>query len=322
MSAAGQPAAVLLVTTSYDLSAELVAASLARRGAYAVRFDTDHFPAEISACIDETGRWVLRTTTDELCSDAVDAVWYRKHAAPALPTTLDPAHAEFAEREARAFITGALLDLDGVRWVSDPTSVWRAEKKPAQLRVAAAVGFELPRTRITNDAAAVRVFAATVPVVAKAVSSGYITRDGSFETIFTSAVSTDDLDDLASLALAPVTFQEQVAKRSDVRVTVVGEHVFAAEIESQALQESRVDWRAADDPRRLIHREHDLPAAIASRCRILVQALGLRYGAIDLVRTEDDRYVFLEINPNGEWLWLQDALGWPIAERIAEELLG
>ena len=56
-------------------------------------------------------------------------------------------------------------------------------------------------------------------------------------------------------------------------------------------------------------------------CHVLVDRLGLRYGAIDLVHTTDGRYCFLEINPNGEWLWLQDALGWPIAHRIAAELL-
>lgn len=322
MTAVDRRAPVLLVTTSYDLSAALVADALVRRGAWPVRLDTDRFPTDVTACIDERGRWLLRTPTDELDSDTVRAVWYRKHAAPTLPATLELGHTEFAERESRAFITGALLGLEGVhRWVSDPTSVWRAERKPAQLRVAAAAGFEVPRTRITNDPVAVRMFAEATPLVAKAVSSGYITREGSFETIFTSAVRAEDLRDLSSLAFAPVTFQEQIAKRSDIRVTVVGDQVFTAEIDSQALPESQVDWRAADDPRRLVHREHALPASVAAQCLAVVRSLGLAYGAIDLVRTVDDRYVFLEINPNGEWLWLQDALGWPIAESIAAELL-
>lgn len=314
---------VLLVTTSYDLSARFVQEALEGRGARAVRFDTDRFPGEVNACLDEQGEFVLTTgEAPPLASAEITAVWYRRHAAPALPSGIDPAHAEFAEREARAFVTGALLCLDGVeRWVSDPTKVWRAERKPLQLRVASSIGFDMPRTRITNAPVPVRSLSGEMPLVAKAVSSGYITRDDWFETIFTSTVNDDDLQDLRSLAIAPVTFQEHLWKRSDIRVTVVDGEAFAAEIDSQAFISSRVDWRAADDPRLLAHHEHRLPPEVETMCHVLLDRLGLRYGAIDLVQTTDGRYCFLEINPNGEWLWLQDALGWPIADRLAAALL-
>ena len=314
--------AILLVTASYDLSAQFVEAALRKRGARTFRFDTDRFPSAIEGSLDEEGRLLLRSQGQQVSSDDVSAVWYRRRAAPLLPDDIEPAHAEFAERESRAFITGALLCLDSTRrWVSDPTNVWRAEKKPFQLRVATSIGFDLPRTRITNDPTVVRTLAAETTTVAKAVSSGFISRDESFETIFTSTVSDQDLLDLSSLTIAPVTFQEHLQKRSDIRVTVVGDEAFAAEIESQAFDSSRVDWRAAEDPRLLMHREHQLPLAVEAMCHALVDRLGLRYGAIDLVRAIDGRYYFLEINPNGEWLWLQDALGWPIADRIAAELL-
>ena len=46
-----------------------------------------------------------------------------------------------------------------------------------------------------------------------------------------------------------------------------------------------------------------------SRC-----ASGLFYGAIDLIRTVDGTYVFLEMNPFGQWAWVQDLCGLPLAE--------
>ena len=116
--------------------------------------------------------------------------------------------------------------------------------------------------------------------------------------------------------LAPVTFQEKVEKASDIRVTVVEDDVFAAEILSQARQSSKVDWRATDDPD-LEHRPHKLPATLADQCRRLVSKLGLGFGAIDFALKPDGTYVFFEINPNGEWLWLEDQLSLPISDSIA-----
>jgi len=99
---------------------------------------------------------------------------------------------------------------------------------------------------------------------------------------------------------------------------VAGE-VFAAEILSQERQSSRIDWRATDDPH-LRHRRHELPTEIADLCRGIVKHLGLTFGAIDLSLQADGTYVFFEINPNGEWMWLEDQLGFPISDRIAQWL--
>jgi len=53
----------------------------------------------------------------------------------------------------------------------------------------------------------------------------------------------------------------------------------------------------------------------------LVARLGLRFGAIDIIVTPDDRYVFLEINPNGQWLWIEEETGLPIRDAICTELM-
>ena len=65
---------------------------------------------------------------------------------------------------------------------------------------------------------------------------------------------------------------------------------------------------------------HVLPVAEVRRCRALVRRLGLRFGAIDMVQTPSGEHVFLEINPNGQWLWIERATGLPIANAIARLL--
>ena len=168
--------------------------------------------------------------------------------APNLPEALELGTREFCEREARAFLEGTLLALPTPHWLSFPQSIWRAEHKPYQLAVAARLGFTIPPTLITNDQKRILEFAQGRRLIGKAVHSGYIAGSKGNQAIFTSALSTDDFADLDSLALAPVTFQEKVEKLSDIRETVIGTEVFAAEILSQARESSKLDWRATDDP--------------------------------------------------------------------------
>src|SRR5262249_46875973 len=129
-----------------------------------------------------------------------------------------------------------------------------------------------------------------------------------------------DLGYAQDVRLCPVIFQAYVPKRVELRVTVVGGRVFAAEIHSQASRRTRHDWRHYD-PYQTPHHAHDLPADVEGRCLALTERLGLRYGAIDLVLTPDGRYVFLEINPNGQFLWIEEATGLPISDAVCNVLM-
>lgn len=307
---------VLIVTASYDSAPEYVGPALESRGVPFFRLDTDRFPSEIRASFDPYRGIVISDNHRCISSNEIKSVWYRRNVAPNLPDSLDIGVREFCERESRAFLEGALATLPTPRWLSRPEAIWLAEHKPYQLSVAAQLGFLLPNTVVTNDDETARIFSYGRSLIAKAVDSGYIAGSDGNRAIFTSALNDDDLQDLSGLMLAPVTFQERVEKSSDIRVTVIEHEVFAAEILSQSQESSRVDWRATDDEN-LKHRIHELPKAVAQRCRTLVSQMGLRFGAIDLALTQEGRYVFFEINPNGEWLWLEDLLGLPISDRIA-----
>ncbi|MEJ2669125.1 MAG: MvdD family ATP-grasp ribosomal peptide maturase, partial [Gammaproteobacteria bacterium] len=50
--------------------------------------------------------------------------------------------------------------------------------------------------------------------------------------------------------------------------------------------------------------------------------LGLNFGCIDMILTPDDEFVFLEVNPNGQWLWVEHSLGCNISGAIADKLIG
>lgn len=307
---------VLIVTASYDLAPRYVGKALERRGVPFFRFDTDRFPQNVETIFDPKSGLTISDGTQSISANEIRSVWYRRSVPPILPTNLESGTREFCERESRAFVEGTLMAMKTDRWMSPSQAIWLAEKKPYQLAIATELGFTLPRTIVTNDPVRVRDFALHGEIIAKAVSSGYISRTNGNDAIFTSSITDDDLKDLDGLTLAPVTFQEKIEKHSDIRVTVVGTEVFAAEILSQSRETSKIDWRATDDPN-LPHLKHQLPAQIADKCRKLVENLGIKFGAIDLALTTEGDYVFFEINPNGEWLWIEDQLGYSIADTIA-----
>jgi glutathione synthase/RimK-type ligase-like ATP-grasp enzyme len=102
-------------------------------------------------------------------------------------------------------------------------------------------------------------------------------------------------------------------------VTVVGQKTFVVAIHSQDTEETQIDWRKGSNIS-LEHTVIDLPDDVRSRCISLVERLGLRFGAIDLIRDRSGDFWFLEINPNGQWAWIERRTGLPITAAIVDEL--
>jgi glutathione synthase/RimK-type ligase-like ATP-grasp enzyme len=319
---------VLLVTKSTDnKSVVLVTSALVARGAQVFRLDSDRFPTEVRLALHQPrGRSTLCAGDAELVLGEVDAVWYRRVAiADRLPPDMDRQDREAAIKESRATLLGMLESFNC--FVMDPVSTVRAsEHKPRQLELACELGLDVPKTLTTNDPRAVRGFwdRCGGRVVVKALSSFAIYDEaGREQVVFTSQLAAEDLEHLDQLSLAPLTFQEHLDKAVELRVTLIGSRVFAAAVDSQALERSRIDWRKAG--RELIRSwtPYTLPTAVSQRLLQLTARLGLSYGAVDIVVTPDGRHVFLEINPAGEWFWLDDVFGpGALSTAIAETLLG
>jgi glutathione synthase/RimK-type ligase-like ATP-grasp enzyme len=124
------------------------------------------------------------------------------------------------------------------------------------------------------------------------------------------------LADLDTLRHAPIIAQELI-EGSDLRVTVIGERLFAAAACTR-LPEGRVDGRL---DRSVTWQAHDLPGATRDRLIRLVRALHLDYGCIDLRQRPDGRCVFLEINPAGQFLFIEIDTGQPLTETLTELLI-
>lgn len=249
---------------------------------------------------------------------SIRAAYFRRPEPPAAILNLDAGSRAYALAEWNALLK-ALYLLIGDRWFSHPKNILLGEDKPGQLRLATALGFNVPGTLITNDFDEASVFVGLGATIAKPLRQAMVAQDEKEFVVFTSEVLNLSEDDRVALQLAPVIFQRRIPKKYDLRVTVVGDRVFTAAIHSQEETQSMTDWRKGYNAQ-LRHEVVQLPVAIEQLCVAFVKQQSLRFGAIDLVLDDNDVYWFLECNPNGQWAWIENRTGMAIAEAIVDEL--
>ena len=221
----------------------------------------------------------------------------------------------WCEGQARFGFWGVLESLPAI-WINSPSSVHRAEYKPRQLAHATAAGLAVPPTLITHDPQAVADFAACQPegIITKTLYARMPrTEDGRLSgVIYTSDVPPDRYRD-PTIATTAHLFQAKLVGKADLRVTVVGDTVFATEIKNPG----ELDWRRNHD--NITYRPYELPDAIVVGVHRLMRSLGLFFGALDFVLT-DRGHQFIEINPNGQWGWIEHQTGQPISRALAAAL--
>jgi hypothetical protein len=310
---------ILIISNARDLTTDFVVLEIQRRGLPYVRLNTEALPqARVRMGIESATDWTIETAAHRIDGASVTAGYFRRPGTPNPdPAILDSAERSYSASEWAALLKGLYLRL-GPKWLNAPSAIALAEDKPHQLILARSLGFSVPEVVITNDPPGFEDFVARHQAVAKPLKHALL--DGETEkVIFTSRLEKAAARDPRAIAAAPMILQREIMKRVDIRVTVVGERVFASAIHSQGAPDSEVDWRRGDGPR-LPHEAVELPAAISLRCAELVNSLGLGFGAIDLIHDSDGVYWFLEINPNGQWAWLETRTGQPIAAAIVDAL--
>jgi glutathione synthase/RimK-type ligase-like ATP-grasp enzyme len=310
---------VLLLTHSGDFDVpDRVAHALEHEGARAIRVDTDRFPASASLSVsseDHGLRASLLVAEREIDLLRCRAVWCRRLWPAAGGVDVDPRWAAACAAQARDAFFGALALLeDELVVINRPGPQARAEHKVVQLRAARAAGLTLPPTLVTNDPAAARAFVDEHrDVVTKMLVPLSASMDGSGPFVYTSAVDDGDMRHIEGLRPAPMIFQRRVEKREELRVVVVGDQVFAA-----AVTPSSLDWRTGTGS---AWRRAELSTGAAGACVKLVKDLGLVTGALDFIVDTHGALVFLEVNPAGEWGFVERETGLPIAAALARALL-
>lgn len=310
---------ILVVSSSRDDHAIAVIDALDGAASRVGLLDLSTYPQRLGLSLDLSAAdgsnfRLLDAGVDELPLADCHVVWWRRPQ----PLSLHPAvrgtqDTTFAYAECQAAMDGLWSALDAV-WVNQPVRDEEAHRKVYQLQVAREVGFDIPTTRVTNSPAEARAF---------------VDRFGPESTVYkafnampqawreTRTLDRAEVPLLDSVRYAPVIFQEFVPARIDLRVTVMGEAVMTAAVHSQETDYA-LDYRMVLDEVRM--EAFELPGSVVERVRAFMDRLGLVYGAIDLRLTPDDEYVFLEINPAGQWRFVEERTDLPLTETFARLL--
>lgn len=306
---------ILIVASAEDVHARCVVHELAARGDQAVIFDPLELGsgAFLSLSFNGSSEAVLHTTQGiEIRSGDVGCVWYRRPRSAVLPdSVLAEEDREFGVREWSTAFAGFMQSLDArfVNCIDAQASC----TKPRQLMMAQEIGLAIPPTLITNDPSAAMDFVEEHDgqVIHKAMSSP---RHQLLETRVWTAADSGLLD---VLHIAPIILQRRIDGPGDIRATVFGENVRAAFIASgggPSPVDSRLDLDSSCLP-------YDVDVDMLHKLRLLMHKLNLVFGTIDLKVTEDGELVFLEVNPQGQFLYVEVLTGLPLVSDMAD-LLG
>lgn len=310
---------VLIIAQEDDVHTRAVVREVEQLGRDVVTADLSHFPnrsslnVRYSCCGHRTVMLDIQGRKHDLSE--FGSVWWRRPQQAQISGEIgSEAHRQFAANECAEALAGVWYSLEAF-WVNDPAKDQVAHRKVMQLRLAQQLGFDLPDTLITNDPAEAKHFIDSHgyrDVVYKAFSA---TEDMWRET---RRFRPEELNLLDQVKYAPVIFQQYVEAQYDIRITLVGDEIFAAAIHSQETSyptDFRMDMANAKIT------PVELPASVQERLRKYRRALGLEYGAVDMRLRPDGKYVFLEINPAGQWLFIEEATQQPIAAAMARLLV-
>ena len=299
---------IFIITHKDDFTVDFVIEKLNKKGIRYYRFNCEDIDSrEYSFSLGNSTNYHINNI------DKINSVWFRRTKLPEIETK-NSAEKLFLLNEYDALLSNIYQILSPKKWLSKPIYVYEAENKLLQLKLASLIGLIFPDTLVTNDKTAVVDFFKKhkSKVIIKPLSQGRIIDNNQTKNIFTNLLSKEYIDNIDKYTLTPSILQPYIEKEYEIRVTIVNGKVFSAKVDSQKLENTKIDWRKE----KISFSKYSLPQEISDKCLTLVEKLNLSFGAIDLIKTSNGEYVFLEINPNGQWAWIEFDTGLPISDEI------
>ena len=296
---------ILIITCSYDKTIDYIIEKNKYRANF-FRFNVDLF-ADYGITISNS-YWEISYRNNTINSNTTLSIYYRK---PTFPDTSDfaPEYRRIINSDILAIIDGLANSFSGVV-LTKPYLLRQAENKIFQLIYAKSHSILMPKSFIGNND---HWKCINDQRIIKPISVGKIETSSGIAIIQTNLMHENDSYD--SPELTPVYIQEYMKKSFEVRITVVDDDFFAVKIVS----DNMIDWRAGNNNQYEII---DIPIEIKKCIKMMMKDFQLRFGAIDYIVDVDGKWYFLEINPNGQWQWLECILGLSISDSIMNMLLG
>ncbi len=318
---------VFIISNKLDPHCDVIIKKFHERNISFARFNAEDFPEKITIFYEQSkkGQKIVFSSDSfgDISLEQITSVWYRRPEQPNLENVFeDKAVLDLALAEIKSTLSGIWELMRNKLWVNHPVANLVAGQKLNQLAIARNLGIKIPHTIVTNNIKRVlEFFNSHKEIIAKPISAGFVKRGEKISLIYTNKISKEIIFEKINLVkLTPTLFQEYIQKQFELRITVVGNSLFACKIDSQKSEKTQSDWRRYDFDN-VPHSPFKLPSEIEKFCYSLLKTLNLSFGAIDMIVTPENDYVFLEINPNGQWGWIEKITGIPISDSIVNLLV-
>jgi glutathione synthase/RimK-type ligase-like ATP-grasp enzyme len=316
---------VLCLTHSSDVyTIDIVQQSLKQAGMPSFRLNTDEFALNYRlkySLQNSSQETCLKLNGQEINAAQISAVWYRKLWKLKVPEDLDPAYHDIFNKEYRTYLQIFFDQLSHVPWMNSMSSDHATSNdKLLQLITAKNAGLLVPETIFTNDPNSIHQLFEKCKgnLIVKLHGSLSKSMEGNTAFFPTTKLTAADMDRLDELAYCPMIFQEYIPKAYELRIVYVDGDIFAGKIPVEST--AATDWRALQGGR-IQWQHYELPLHVQEKLSAMMQRLGLTFGAIDMIKHTNGDYIFLEVNPQGEWGMIQKYLNYPIGETIAQKLI-
>lgn len=298
---------ILIITSSVDVTVDYIIEKYPSISFY--RFNVDLF-SQYKIKIGCSVEWEISSENWDIriSSKNIHSIYYRKPMFPDL-NEFESAYWPMISKDIQTVITGLADSFRGTV-LSRPYILRKTENKVFQLAYAIQNGLCIPYSCIGNDNDDLNLFSAGNSII-KPLSMGKVCTKEGCELYQTNMLRETDSD----ISLTPVYLQQYIQKSYEVRLTIINNHIFAVRIDC----DDKTDWRRdySSHQYSLI----EVPSSVAKGCMNLLKDFGLAYGAFDFIVDQSRQWVFLELNPNGQWLWLEEALQLDISKYLVEYLL-
>jgi hypothetical protein len=309
---------LFIFSALYDAHAITVQAALKSVGIEVTRFTSDCFPVEAEiSCFFDPGKTAIHIALPEnglnyAGASRVDVVWLRR---PAFPNTakldLHPDDFDTVKSECLEFWQAFLaFSFPDANWVNPLNVSKNSRSKLLQLSIATRVGFNIPRTLVSNKPSDIRDFIAANEAaelsgsVAKSFYPVKWEEEKLVRMMYTAQVTSPQLPNDYLLHAIPTIYQARIPKAFEVRSTFFGRVGLHAKIVAEKNGGAVQDWRYGYYGEIKIS-PHVLPTEIEEKCFKLMDDLGLKFGCFDFIVTPEGKYIFLEVNEAGQFLWVE-----------------
>lgn len=312
---------VLILTDCFDVHADIVVEELKKENISFFRFDLDVESLKKTYVSFENCVWKIRVNNCEINSRQITCVWCRR---PFVELSLQEQRYtdidfKIWKNEWNKTLLGIYNSLKTIPWLNPLRKAYKGENKYYQMDIAKEVGFNLPQTLISNDKQVIEEFSNKHSKILFKLMSQEIYDLGkdNFKGLYTNVVTKEELQNFNEIEENPIVLQEYIDKKYEIRYTVVGKEHLVCRIDSQLSEKAKEDWRRYDIAN-APHHKIEAPKEIQAKVNKMLSMLGLEYGALDFIVTPEDKWVFLEINCMGQWLWIEQLTGMQISKAIVK----